>query len=93
MDVFSRRIYVQLNRKDIALFKFLLESRDNLAYLTVIDKYKAVVQVVCGYGFEPEIHEFLSSAHKEMPVKVVYDSEQGTMAAGRRDDPGQPGVF
>ncbi len=72
MKDFSRRIYVQVNRKDIALFKFLLEARDNLAYLTVIDKYKAVVQVVCGYGFEQEMEEFLSAASQEMFVKIVF---------------------
>ncbi|MCA1743688.1 MAG: DUF4911 domain-containing protein [Desulfovibrionales bacterium] len=73
---YSRRIYVHIERKDIALFKFLLESRDNLAYLTVIDKYRAVVQVVCGYGFEDEIDEFLSAAGQEMPVNVVWESQQ-----------------
>lgn len=80
MQIFSRRIYVQVNRKDIALFKFLLESRDNLAYLTVVDKYKAVVQVVCGYGFESEMEEFLNAASEEMFTKIVYDSfpEQGS---------------
>lgn len=73
---YSHRIYVQIERKDIALFKFLLESRDNLAYLTVIDKYRAVVQVVCGYGFEDEIDEFLSAASQEMPVKIVWENRQ-----------------
>ncbi|MFP4084667.1 MAG: DUF4911 domain-containing protein [Desulfonatronovibrio sp.] len=72
MPDFSRRIYVQLPRKDIALFKFLLEARDNLAYLTVVDKYRAVVQMVCGYGFESEIQEFLSSAGQEISLKVVF---------------------
>ncbi len=74
MNIFSRRIYVQLDRKDIALFKFLLESRDNLAYLTVIDKYRAVVQVVCGYGFEEEIKEFFASAAQEILMKIVFES-------------------
>lgn len=72
MPDFSRRIYVQLPRKDIALFKFLLEARDNLAYLTVVDKYKAVVQMVCGYGFESEIQEFLKSTGQEIFLKVVF---------------------
>ncbi|WP_051617117.1 DUF4911 domain-containing protein [Desulfonatronovibrio hydrogenovorans] len=71
-QVFSQRIYVQISRRDIALFKFLLESWDNLAYLTVIDKYKAVVQVVFGYGFEGELESFLKCAEKEMILKVVF---------------------
>jgi hypothetical protein len=80
MKDFSRRTYVQLKRKDIAFFKFLLESRDNLAYLTVIDKYKAVVQVVYGFGFEREIKEFLSDAGQEIFLKIVFmDREQGKL--------------
>lgn len=75
MYTFSRRIYIQVNRKDIALFKFLLESRDNLAYLTVIDKYRAVVQMVCGFGFETEIEEFLDSVGREMFIKVVFEGQ------------------
>lgn len=74
MEEYSRRIYIRLNRKDIALFKFLLEARDNLAYLTVIDKYRAVVQVVYGYGFEDEIEDFLSGAGQEMFLEVVFPS-------------------
>jgi len=74
MNVFSRKTYVQLMRKDIALFKFLLESRDNLAYLTVVDKYRAVVQVVWGYGFEDEIKEFFASAAREIFIKIVFES-------------------
>jgi hypothetical protein len=72
---FSHRIYVQLARRDIAFFKFLLESRDNLAYLTVIDKYMAVVQVVCGPGFEAEINDFLSEAGQEIFLRVVFRAE------------------
>lgn len=74
MPDFSRRIYVQVHRKDIALFKFLLEARDNLAYLTVVDKYKAVVLMVCGFGFESEIHEFLASTGQEIFLKVVFQA-------------------
>ncbi|MFW5731526.1 MAG: DUF4911 domain-containing protein [Desulfonatronovibrionaceae bacterium] len=73
--IFSNRLYIELPRKDIALFKFLLESRDNLAYLTVIDKYRAVVQVVFGQGFEKEVHEFVQVVSTEIPVKVLLSKE------------------
>lgn len=75
MEGFSHRIYVQLARRDIAFFKFLLESRDNLAYLTVIDKYRAVVQVVCGPGSEAEVNDFLSEAGQEIFLEVVFRTE------------------
>lgn len=69
---FSQRLYIRLNRKDIAFFKFLLESRDNLAYLTVIDKYLAVVQIVFGYGFEHDIQNFLDEAGQDLVFKIIY---------------------
>ncbi|WP_045215217.1 DUF4911 domain-containing protein [Desulfonatronovibrio magnus] len=69
---FSQRLYIRLNRKDIAFFKFLLESRDNLAYLTVIDKYLAVVQIVFGYGFEHAIQNFLDEAGQDLVFKIIY---------------------
>jgi len=70
---FSRRIYVQLKRQDIALFKFLLEAMDNLAYMTVVDKYRAVVQLVHAPDSEPEINAFLTAAGREMDLHVVYE--------------------
>lgn len=73
---FSNRLYLGLPRKDIAVFKFLLESRDNLAYLTVIDKYQAVVQVVFGQGFENEIQEFIQDASTEIPVRILLTKEE-----------------
>lgn len=49
----SDHIYVELARADIALFKFILESCDNLAYLSVLDKYRAMIRLT----FAPEARE------------------------------------
>ncbi|EFI33822.1 hypothetical protein Dthio_PD1161 [Desulfonatronospira thiodismutans ASO3-1] len=70
--LFSRRVYVELERKDIALFKFLLESMDNLAYMSVVDKYRAVVQLVYAPGSEDDLDNFLAAAGREINLKVVY---------------------
>lgn len=75
---YSQRVYVHLDRKDIGLFKFLLEAWDNLAYLTVIDKYKAVVQVVYGYGFEQEMRDFLDRAGREIFLQAVFSCSDKT---------------
>ncbi|WP_291320175.1 DUF4911 domain-containing protein [Desulfonatronospira sp.] len=70
--LFSRRVYVELERRDIALFKFLLESMDNLAYMSVVDKYRAVVQLVYAPGSEGDLDNFLAAAGRELNLKVVY---------------------
>ncbi len=76
-QLFSRRVYVQLKRSDIALFKFLLESVDNLAYMSVVDKYRAVVQLVCAPEGETGLDEFLGTAGWEINLQVVYRGVTG----------------
>ncbi len=63
---------MELERKDTALFKFFLESVDNLAYMSVVDKYRAVVQLVCAPGAEDDLDNFLAAAGREINLKVVY---------------------
>jgi len=41
----SRILYVEIPRQDIALYRFLLEGYDNLAIMSVIDRYRAVVRL------------------------------------------------
>ena len=67
---------MQVDRKNIALFKFFLEGYDNLAYLTVVDKYKAVLQLVFSYELEKLVHDFIKNIKGEIPVKIVYDTSK-----------------
>ncbi len=71
-NLFSKRVYIRLARRDIALFRFLLESWDNLAYMTVVDKYKAVVVLSYAPGSDSELREFLDCVNQEMELKVVF---------------------
>ncbi|WP_457572613.1 DUF4911 domain-containing protein [Desulfovulcanus sp.] len=71
---YSKRLYLQLDRKYIALFKFFLEGYDNLAYLTVVDKYKAVLQLVYSHEFEEFVYDFIKNVQLEIQVKIVYDA-------------------
>ena len=57
----SRRIYLRMPPSDIAFFKFTLESYDNLAYLSVVDKHAAILQLVHSPGTGREVREFLNS--------------------------------
>lgn len=55
----SRRIYVRLAPADIAYFKFILESHDNMAYLSVVDRHAAVCRLVFTPGQEREVRQWL----------------------------------
>ena len=41
----SGRIYIRINSRDVALFRFLLETEDNLGYMTVLDRWRALLKV------------------------------------------------
>ncbi|MDL2272306.1 DUF4911 domain-containing protein [Desulfovibrio sp. OttesenSCG-928-I05] len=44
--LWSDCLYYRLERESVGLFRFLLEAEDNLAYMSVVDRWAAVVQVV-----------------------------------------------
>ena len=71
---YSKRLYLQVDRKYIALFKFFLEGYDNLAYLTVVDKYKAVLQLVFSHEFEEFVYDFIKNVQLEIPIKIIYNN-------------------
>jgi len=71
--VFSSRLYIRLARRDIAVFKFLLESWDNLAYVSIIDKHAAVLQIRYTRDSRAELADFLVRAAGEVDFRMEYD--------------------
>lgn len=41
----SRILYAEVPRSQIALYRFLLEGYDNLAIMSVVDRYRAVIKL------------------------------------------------
>lgn len=41
----SRVLYAEVPRNRIALYRFLLEGYDNLAIMSVVDRYRAVIKL------------------------------------------------
>ncbi len=66
----SDRIYVRIKRQDIAYLRFLIEGYDNLAYMTVLDKYEAVVQLTFSPDQKEEVLEFIRGLGHEMTLFV-----------------------
>ncbi|MFO8030968.1 MAG: DUF4911 domain-containing protein [Desulfohalobiaceae bacterium] len=67
----SQRIYLELAKKDIAYFRFLLESQDNLAYMSVVDRYTPVLKLTFTPGQSTEVEEFLDSLRTELSFKLL----------------------
>jgi hypothetical protein len=70
----SERLYIEVPRTEIAYLKFILEAYDNLAFFTVVDRYRAVLQVVYAIDQEQQLQELLGGLALEIPVKRVLRS-------------------
>jgi hypothetical protein len=67
----SNRLYLHLVPGDIAVLKFLLEANDNLAYLSTVSPYGAVVKLVFAPEQESDVMDFLKAAGEEIELDVL----------------------
>jgi len=67
----SSRVYVKLEQRHIALFKFLLEAHGHLGFMSVADRHAAVLKVSYSPDCQREMREFLDEAREALPLEVV----------------------
>ena len=67
----SARLYVRLESKHVALLKFLLEARDNLALPTVVDRFAAVVRLLYAPEAEKDVEAFLREFSAMCPEVTI----------------------
>ena len=68
----SRRIYLYIPRREIAYFKFVLESYDNLALMSVLDRFEALVCLSFSSHQEEELRELLHELASELTLQELY---------------------
>jgi len=74
MDTQSK--YFRINRKDIAYFKFIIESYEGMAVVRTKDPHEAVVELMVAPGWEKDLEEALEGLRKEIPIEALpSDSE------------------
>lgn len=76
MDLFE--LYLRVQREDIALLKFVLESYEGIAIVRTIDRKKATVVVLAMPDFLHEVRAVLASLREhmdwyEIPAPAVHD--------------------
>jgi thymidylate synthase ThyX len=54
-------LYAEVPRSEIARYRFLLEGYDNLAVMSVVDRYRAVIKLRCSPDAQKELRELLAS--------------------------------
>jgi hypothetical protein len=69
MDTESR--YFRLHRKDIAYFKFIIESYEGMAVVRTKDPYEAIVELMVAPGWERDIDKILEGLGKEIHVEPL----------------------
>ncbi len=74
MDTQSR--YFRLHRKDIAYFKFIIESYEGMAVVRTKDPREAVVELMIAPGWERDVDEVIEGLQREIeiePLSVGFD--------------------
>jgi hypothetical protein len=69
MDTQSR--FFRMNRKDIAYFKFIIESYEGMAVVRTKDPHEAIIELMVAPGWEKELEEVLEGVRKEIPIESL----------------------
>lgn len=66
----SARLLVRLPPADVALFRFLLEAYENLAFFTVLERRTALLKVVFSPQQEDTVRAALAEIGASLPLVV-----------------------
>jgi len=69
MDTRSR--YFKVHRKDIAYFKFIVESYEGMAVIRTKDPHEAIVELMVAPGWEKDVDEVLEGLRQEIPIEAL----------------------
>lgn len=64
----SGRLYVRIAPDKVGMFRFLLEAEDNLGYMSVVDRWAAVLQVV----FSPHQEQTMRQCMRDMQTLIPF---------------------
>lgn len=67
----SQRLYLRLAPRDVAMLRFLIEAYDNLAYVTIVDRFSAVAKITFAPGSEKAVRRFLADAGETLRLEVL----------------------
>ena len=69
MDTQSR--FIRIRRKDIAYFKFIIESYEGMAVIRTKDPQEAVVELMVAPGWEEDVDKILERLREESPLEFL----------------------
>lgn len=71
MAVRSDCLLVKIASADVAMFRFLLEAHENLAYCTTLDAHTCLLKVIFAPGSREAVLDFLYHAQNTIKLTVL----------------------
>jgi hypothetical protein len=68
----SSCFYVRIDPTLTGMFRFLLEAEDNLGYMSVVDRWAGVLQVLFSPHQEQAVRAYLEGMREQIPM-MVFD--------------------
>lgn len=68
---YSANLIIMLRPSDIAMFRFLLEAYENLAFFTVLDKRQAIIKLIFAGESKNEVMKVLEIIKKSVPLEIL----------------------
>jgi len=68
---FSSCLYVRLAPRDVAMFRFLLEAEDNLAYSSTVDRWSCALRVTFSPHQEQAVRKYLETMRDCVPFEIL----------------------
>ena len=69
--VVSSCLYVRIAPANVAMFRFLLEAEDNLAYMSTVDRWSSVLRVTFSPHQQEAVHEYLKTMQEQVAFKGI----------------------
>jgi hypothetical protein len=67
----SERLYLRVPRPEIAYIRFVLESYDNLAFMSVLDRFEALLCLTFSPDQEAEVRDMVRSLAREIEIREI----------------------
>lgn len=73
----SERIFLAINPHDVHMFRYLLEAYDNLGYMSVVDRWRAVLRVSYSPHQRQEVLDVLEDMRETVAFSFLPSPEAG----------------
>ena len=72
-------LYVRLDRHDVYMFRFLLEAYDNLAIMSVVDRWSAALKIAYSPHQHAEVLEALECMRETVNFTLLFDRAESSL--------------